>query len=182
MYSKSILRIPAGWTALLLLVLPLWLASCKKENDVTSPNSAEGSWRINALRFDPAFDLFGIGVPTSDAVATLKQVATQFPEYADDVTCFTETRYTFNSNGSVAVAESPKCASSADFENLNPVDNTAKWKVENNKITLTDASGSETYDFSRNGDTMNWSVKETDDFDGDGKTETVTLTLEFKKI
>ncbi|GAB2566286.1 lipocalin-like domain-containing protein [Spirosoma areae] len=155
----------------LVVAMPLWFGSCKKEGgaaDVIMPNSIEGSWKISGMKLSE-------GNQTEDYLDLIKQYAG-----ADAVACLTDTKITFNSNGKVTGAQSPKCQSGGADE-YNPASNNATWKVNGTKLTLTDTDGVQTYDLVVNGSTMAWSIQEQDDIDGDGVKETYTTTIEFKR-
>lgn len=156
----------------LVVIMPLWLGSCKKENggviDPVTPNSIEGSWKIAGMKVNNGKD-------TQDILELLKSSGE-----ADAVACLTDTKITFVSNGKITGAPSPSCKS-AGAEEYNPATNNATWMVTGNKLTITDDGGPDTYDLNLNGNSMSWIIKQQDDTDSDGVKETYTTTIEFKR-
>ena len=159
----------------LVVAMPLWFGSCKKEDggiiNPPAPNSIEGSWKISGINLND-------GKEISDLLAFLKE---QGQEGADVVACLTDTKLVFSSNGKIMGTPSPYCQS-ADADAYNPVSDSATWSVSGNKVTLTDSDGStDTYDLTVSGNTMTWVIRQQEDVDGDGMTENITSTLEFKR-
>jgi hypothetical protein len=155
----------------LVLAMPLWFGSCKKENgggDVVTPNSVEGNWKISGMKLKQ-------GNQTEDYLELIKQYVG-----ADAITCLTDSKITFNSNGKVTGVASPKCQS-GDADDFNPATDNSTWKVTGDKLTITDSDGPQVYDLAVSGNVMTWSVTEQDDLDGDGKNETYTTVIEFKR-
>ncbi|MGV3560450.1 MAG: lipocalin family protein [Larkinella arboricola] len=168
-----------GWTLVMLLALPLWFASCSKDKDGNGepdvkPSAVSGSWKISGMKVNPGMDL-GDGKPTTDLLAFIAQYGG-----ADAVACLTDTKITFNNNGTITGTPSPKCQSE-DMGDLNPAEDNAKWSVNGNKLTITDSDGAQVYDLETSGNTMKWSMPQEDDLDGDGKADKYTMTIEFKK-
>ncbi|MBC7570535.1 MAG: hypothetical protein H7319_12470, partial [Spirosoma sp.] len=58
---------------------------------------------------------------------------------------------------------------------------TSTWKVDGNKLTITDGADVTVYDVAKNGNTMKLSTMDKADYDGDGKEETYTNTIELAK-
>ncbi|GAB4014672.1 hypothetical protein GCM10028773_02070 [Spirosoma koreense] len=160
-----------GWA--LVVAMPLWFGSCKKENggggDPVTPNSIVGSWKVSAMTLKD----------DKNSVDYLALLKTYIGE--DGVACLTDTKGTFNSDGSITGTPSPSCKSTGSDE-YNPVQDKSTWKVADNKLTITDSDGAETYDLKVSGNTMTWSTQEQEDTDGDGKPETYTTTIEFKRV
>jgi hypothetical protein len=156
-----------------LITMPLWFASCKKDGteSVTPVGSGvEGSWKISAMKISD-------GKNSQDI---LQYIAQLNEEGAKTVACLTDSRITFNSDGKVTGAASSKC-DSKDADDFNPARSGSTWKVSGNKLTITDADGSETFDYTVSGNTMTWSAQEEEDLDGDGVKEKYTSSIEFKK-
>ncbi|KAA9349499.1 hypothetical protein F0P93_23725 [Larkinella humicola] len=163
----------------MLLALPLWFASCSKDKDGNGepdvkPSAVSGSWKISGMKVNPGFD-FGTGQKVTDLLAFFKEYGGE-----EAVACLTDTKMTFNSNGTITGTPSPNCKSD-DLDDFNPATNNAKWSVDGNKLTITDSDGAQVYDLETSGSTMKWSITEKDDLDGDGKVDTYTMTIEFKK-
>jgi len=178
----SKLSVRRGFTLMILMALPLWFVSCKTDRDGdgnpdVKPASIAGSWKINGMKVSPAIDL-GDGQMVSD----LFQLFAGVPGGKEALACLTDSKITLNSNGTVTGTASPNCQSD-EADDLNPAKNNARWSVNGDKITITDDSGSATYDLEHSGNTMKWSIKEQEDMDmdGDGKVDTYTTTIEFKK-
>jgi hypothetical protein len=168
-----------AWTMVMLLALPLWFASCSKDKDGNGepdvkPSAVSGSWKISGMKVNPGFD-FGTGQKVTDLLAFFKEFGGE-----EAVACLTDTKMTFNSNGTITGTPSPNCKSD-DLDDFNPATNNAKWSVDGNKLTITDSDGAQVYDLETSGSTMKWSITEKDDLDGDGKVDTYTMTIEFKK-
>ena len=156
----------------LVVAMPLWFGSCKKENGVidpiVTPNAIEGSWKISSIK--------GVNDKGSvDYFDVLKELGGQ-----DVVTCLTETKITFAGNGNVTGTPSPICQSGGS-DTYNPAKDKATWKVAGNKVSITDSDGTESYDLTISGNTMTWSIQQQDDLDEDGVKETYTQTIEFKR-
>lgn len=154
-----------------VVAMPFWMSSCKKENggDVPTPNGVEGSWKVSGIKLKS-------GNQTEDYLELIKQYVG-----ADVVTCLTDSKITFNSNSKVTGVASPKCQS-ADADDLNPAADNSTWKVNGNKLTITDSDGAQTYDLVVSGNTMTWSINEQDDLDGDGVIDNYTTIIEFKRV
>lgn len=168
-----------GWTMVMLLALPLWFASCSKDKDGNGepdvkPSAVSGSWKISGMKVNPGLD-FGTGQKVTDLLAFFKEFGGE-----ETVACLTDTKITFNSNGTITGTPSPNCKSD-DLDDFNPAANNSKWSVNGNKLTIIDKDGSQEYDLETSGSTMKWSITEKDDLDGDGKDDTYTMTIEFKK-
>lgn len=158
----------------MVIAMPLWFGSCKKNNadgggDPVTPNSIEGSWKVSGMKIND-------GKTTEDYLEIIKAVGG-----ADAVTCLTDTKITFNSNGTITGVPSPSCKSTGADE-YNPAKDNSTWKTTGNKLTITDSESSSTYDFSVNSNTMNWIIQEQNDVDDDGVKETYTTTIEFKRV
>ncbi|GAB3937181.1 lipocalin family protein [Larkinella terrae] len=168
-----------GWTLVMLLALPLWFASCSKDKDGNGepdvkPSAVSGSWKISGMKINPGID-FGNGTKVTDLLGFFAANGG-----ADAVACLTDTKITFNSNGTITGTPSANCKSD-DLDDFNPAEDNSKWSVNGNKLTIIDKEGSQTYDLETSGNTMKWSTTEKDDLDGDGKDDTYTMTIEFKK-
>ncbi|MFD1140493.1 lipocalin family protein [Larkinella insperata] len=168
-----------GWTLVMLLALPLFFASCSKDKDGNGepdvkPSAVSGSWKISGMKVNPGMDM-GNGQVVTDLLDFLSEYGD-----ADAIACLTDTKITFNNNGTITGTPSPNCKSD-DMDDLNPAENNAKWSVNGNKLTITDSDGAQTYDLETSGNTMKWSVLQEDDMDGDGKADKYTMTIEFKK-
>lgn len=167
-----------GWT--LVLALPLWFGSCKKGSDdavTPSTSSVQGSWRISGYKIDPGVDFLGNGQKQTDLLAYFRSLPNGIGNEVVD--CLTSTTVTFNANGKVTGSSGAACTSSSD---LNPVEDNSTWKLDGNKLTLTSGTEVTTFDTVISGNTLKMSTKEQSDFDGDGKDETYTATLELTKI
>ena len=171
-----------GWTMVMLLALPLWFTSCSKDKDGNGepdvkPNAIEGSWKITGIKSNVDIELAD-GSKTKDYFVALK--SNPMFDAEPLIACLTDIKITFNGNGTITGTPSPNCKSD-DLDDFNPAANNSKWSVNGNKLTITDSDGAQVYDLETSGSTMKWSITEKDDLDGDGKVDTYTMTIEFKK-
>ena len=158
----------------LLLLFPFLFSECGKKSTDVVPTSAalQGSWRLTAYTIDPAYDLLGDGKKTNDLLAALGSFAGQ-----QFVTCFKAVTLTFNANGKVTSTTTPACTNT----NASPVDNGATWALTGSKLKITEGTDVNEFDVSISGNTLRLSQPDTDDYDNDGKKETVTLSLVLTK-
>lgn len=162
-------------TYALIIALPLWFGSCKKNDDVVTPSSIEGSYRISAYRVDPGVDLLGTGTKSNDLLAAFKTLPNGIGN--DLVECLTTTVVTFNSSGSVTSKEGAKCTPSND---MNPVTDQSTWKLDGTKLTITAGADVSVYDAVKSGNTLKLSQQQMEDF-GEG-TKNYMLTIEMTKV
>lgn len=154
-----------------VVAMPLWFGSCKKDNgggDPIKPNAIEGSWKISSMKGTSPkgnFDYFDL----------LKEIGGE-----EAVNCLTGTKITFLSDSNITGTPAPACQSGSD--QYNPAKDKATWKVSGNKVSITDSDGVETYDLNTNGNTMTWSIQQKEDIDEDGVEDTFTQTIEFKRF
>ncbi|GEM_PF-3361924 len=164
-------------TWVLVVSILFWFGSCSKSgSDPVNPaSSIEGTWAFSGLKIDPAFDLLGNGTKTNDVLPLLVKYGG-----ADVETCFKTTRITFLSGGKITGVAGQKCTNTTSTD---LVDTNSSWKLDGNKLTLTDSSGaSEVYDTAISGNTLKISQTSSDaDVDGDGKNDTVTQTIELTR-
>ena len=169
---------PIGW--LLVAILPLWLANCSKNSStdpVPTSSAVQGTWVVTGYTIDPGVDFLQTGKKSNDLLAALRDLPNNLG--ADILACLTTTKITFAGTGKVTSVPGPKC-STATID-TNPVEDNASWKLDGSKLTITDSSGSQTYDVATVGNTLQLSGQELDDFDGDGKSETYRVTLVLSK-
>lgn len=162
----------------LVVALPLWIGSCKKDsNEAVTPtgSSIQGSWRVTGYKIDPGVDFLKTGQKSTDLLAFLQSLPNGLG--TDAIACLTQSTITFNSNGKVTAQSSSKCNSSTD--GFNPVDDNSTWKLDGNKLTITDSSGSQVYDTVISGNTLKMSQTAMDDY-GDGQ-KNYTTTIELSK-
>lgn len=160
----------------LLLTLPLWFGACSKKNTDVTPNAAavQGSWRLSAYTIDPAFDLMGTGTKITDLLEYYKQAGGQ-----QLIDCFKAVTVTFNADGKLSGNTSnSQCSGIA----ASPVGSSGTWVLTGSKLKITDGLDIEEYDVSLNGNTLKLSQTEVDDYDGDGKDESGTITLVMTKV
>lgn len=164
----------------LVVAMPLWFGSCKKGGDsvvTPSTSSVQGSWKISGYKIDPGVDFAGNGQKSNDLLAYLRSLPNGIGN--DLVDCLTSTVTTFNANGKITGTPGAKCTTSSD---MNPIDDNSTWKVDGNKLTITSPDEVSTYDIVQSGNTLKLSGKQLEDYDGDGKEETYTVTLEMTKV
>ncbi|GAA4449879.1 hypothetical protein GCM10023189_09660 [Nibrella saemangeumensis] len=161
-----------------MLVLSVAVVGCKKDNTEIDPtpskSSVEGTWKMTGMKVNPAIDL-GTGQTFTDIMDLLKLI----PEGEQAVACLKDTKITFQKSGKVTAAASPACQS--DEDTGMGVEDNSSWKVQGDKIILTDSDGPSEYDLSVSGSTMKWSQVADEDWDGDGKNTRYTYTLEFRR-
>ncbi len=163
----------------LVVVMPLWFGSCKKGGDdavTPSMSSIEGNWKISGYKIDPGVDFLGTGQKNTDLLAFYRSLPNGLGN--DVVDCLTSTIITFNAGGKITGKAGAKCTASTD---MNPVEDNSTWKLDGNKLTITSGTEVTTYDTTISGNTLKLSGKELEDFDGDGKDETYTITLEMTR-
>ncbi len=161
---------------ILLLTLPLWFGACSKKNTDVTPNSAsiQGSWRLSAYTIAPAFDLLGNGTKMTDLLEYYKQLGGQ-----QLIDCFKTVTITFNADGKLSGGTSDaKCSGVA----ASPIGSSGTWVLTGSKLKITDGPDVSDYDVSLNGNTLKLSQTSVDDYDGDGKTESGTISLSMTKI
>ena len=159
---------------ILVLTLSLWFGSCGKKSDSVNPG-IEGTWQYSGFRIDPALDLLGNGVKTNDLL-------TLFASSPDEITCFKTTRLTFAAGGKLTETPGQKCTAPPAGTTTAPASLT--WKLDGTKLTITGGTGTpDVLDVVISGNTMKLSQTDSNsDYDGDGKKDTVTTTLELTKI
>lgn len=175
--TRNVARITA-WA--LVVAMPLWFGSCKKGGDdpiTPTTSSIEGSWKITGYTINPGVDFYGTGQKSNDVLAYLRSLPGGIGN--DAVECLTSTVVIFNANGKVTGTSGPKCSAST---NMNPVEENSSWKLDGTKLTLTSGTDVTVYDTAINGNTLKLSGQEMEDFDGDGKDEAYTVTLEMTKV
>ncbi|UFH55775.1 lipocalin family protein [Spirosoma sp. KNUC1025] len=159
----------------MVLAIPLWLGSCKNDgNNVTPSSSIEGSWKISGFKINPAVDLLQTGQSTTDLFVAYKQL----PIGNDIVDCLTSSVITFNSGGKISGTTGSKCSATT---NANPIDDNSTWKLDGTKLTITSGTEATTYDTVISGNSLKLTFLAAEDYDGDGKNETYTRTLELTK-
>ncbi|MFD2932924.1 lipocalin-like domain-containing protein [Spirosoma flavum] len=177
MENRNISRLIA-WV--LVAAMPLWFGSCKKGSDDTvtpTTSSVQGSWKISGYKIDPGVDFSGTGQKSNDLLAYFKSLPNGIGN--DIADCLTSTTITFNANGKITGTPGAKCTASTD---MNPVEDNSTWKLDGNKLTITSGSDVSTYDTVISGNTLKMSENQLEDYDGDGKEETYTVTLELTKV
>ncbi|AKD54396.1 lipocalin-like domain-containing protein [Spirosoma radiotolerans] len=177
MKTMNVARIMA-WA--LVVAMPLWFGSCKKgSDDAVTPttSSVQGSWKISGYKIDPGVDFMGNGQKSNDLLAYLRSLPGGIGN--DAVECLTTSVITFNANGKVSGTAGSKCSTTTD---MNPVEENSSWKLDGNKLTLTSGTDVTVYDTVISGNTLKLSGKEMEDYDGDGKEEAYTVTLELTKV
>ena len=174
MKNKNAARLMA-WA--LVLGMPLWFGSCKKGSDdavTPSKSSVEGSWKVSGYKINPGIDPFQTGTKQTDFLAFLKDFIG-----ADVVECMTTSIITFESSGKITGKEGSKCTPSTD---MNPVEDNSTWKLDGNKLTITNGTDVTVYDTVISGNTMKMSSNQMEDYDSDGKPEAYVETLELTKV
>lgn len=161
----------------MILAIPVWLGSCKKGDDPVSPTTSAvvGSWKISGYKIDPAADVLQTGQTNNDLLAVYKQL----PIGADIVDCLTTSTFTFSTDSKVSKTASSKCTLTTD---ISPIKDNSTWKMDGSKLTITNGTNVATYDAVVSGSSLKISYPKSEDFDGDGKSENYTYTLELTKV
>jgi len=158
----------------LLLTIPLWFGACSKSTTDVTPNSIQGSWRLSGYTIDPAFDFVGNGTKTNDILGFYALL----PGGAQFVDCYKSITLTFAADGKVTGTTSTACSG----VDASPFGSTATWASSSaGKVKITDGTDVQEYDATISGTTLKLAQTFTDDFDGDGKSETGTVTLVMTK-
>jgi hypothetical protein len=173
MKNKVLIR---SLTGIVLVTMPFWFSSCKKDgSEAVTPNGVEGTWTYAGLKINPALDLTGSGTKTNDLLALFAQFGG-----ADVTTCFTTSKVTFASGGKLTGVAGQKCNASTDPVDLGNEE--ATWRLDGTKMTISSSSGAEVYDTALSGNSLKLSQTDnTTDYDGDGKNDEVTITLELTR-
>ncbi|QJD80967.1 lipocalin-like domain-containing protein [Spirosoma rhododendri] len=164
----------------LIVAVPFWFGSCSKSgsDSVTPASSIEGTWVYTGVKINPAVDPFKTGQKTNDLLALYTQVLG-----TDFQTCLTTTKVTFASGGKISGTPGSKCTAASSSQVPDP-ETGGTWKYDGSKLTITSADGksSEVYDAVVSGNTLKiMQVDSSTDWDGDGKNDTETLTLEMAR-
>ncbi|RYC67913.1 lipocalin family protein [Spirosoma sordidisoli] len=158
----------------LLLAMPLWFGSCRKEADsAVTPSLLEGTWRIAGLRSEPGADLLYTGEEITDLIAYLDTLSDG--SGTDIITCLTSTTVTFNSNKRVIIKEAPTCTLYA-YDLIGIAENST-WKLEGNKLTLSSNLQSRVYDVARTDSTLTLVRSAEEDYGNGPKTYTTTIKM-----
>ena len=173
-------------TYALIVALPLWFGSCKKDGgDPVTPASIEGTWKIVASQIDPGVDL-GNGKKETDLLAIYRQ---QFQDFFGTpavgnliIGCLVNTPVTFKSGGMIVSKEDATCsAASSSGIDIRAFGDQATWKLDGNKLTITDGSDVTIYDVALSGNTLKLTSKATEDFDNKGP-KSYNETIEMTRI
>lgn len=158
----------------LMMALPLWFGSCKKDDaDVVTPTSIEGNWKLTSMKVNPAIDGGPFG-KIEDLLTFLRTLSAS--------TCVDDITITFNANGTTSQNNPPSCQSADEVTDVVGSNNGSKWKLDGNKLTLTEADGTATvYDVVINGNTMQWSYATEIPDVNDVPTKT-TVTVGLKRV
>ncbi|WP_420148281.1 lipocalin family protein [Spirosoma sp.] len=161
----------------MVLTIPVWFGSCKNDDDPGTPTTPaiEGSWKVSGYKIDPAVDRFETGQKSNDLLAAYKQA---LPNGTNIVDCFTSKVLTLSNDGKLTTTAGSKCTVQTD---IFPIANNSTWKADGNKVTVTNGNNVTTYDTSISGNNLKMSYPASQDFDGDGKQETYTYTIELTK-
>lgn len=172
-------------TYALIIALPLWFGSCKKGDDNVTPSSIEGTYKFVSVTSNPGIDL-GTGKKETDLLIVYKAfIGDLFGDQAlanAVISCLKSTVVTFKAGGTITSPTGSGCdAASKNGIDVQPFSGTSTWKVDGNKLTITDGADVTVYDVAKNGNTMKLSTMDKADYDGDGKEETYTNTIELAK-
>jgi hypothetical protein len=113
-----------------MLALALIVAACKDDKDPepepVDNNPIVGTWHLTAITPEP-------GAAPIPAIEFIKGA----------VPCIFELKLTFNPNNTISTADCPTAVTA--ISSLVPVGTNAKWKVNGDKLTLTDGTTTEEF-------------------------------------
>lgn len=158
------------WT--LVVVMPLWFGSCKKDsNESVTPTAAsvEGSYKLSALKVNPKIQDFEDLLPVYSLLI--------------GSTCLSDITVSFKSGGVVSTDSPASCQlNSDDITEATGIDNNSKWVLNGTKLTITDSDKTATtYDVSFTGSNMQLAWQE-DDIDATGKPFKQGYTMELRRL
>ncbi|WP_031529726.1 lipocalin-like domain-containing protein [Dyadobacter crusticola] len=111
-----------------MLALALTVAACKDDKDPEAEpvddNPIVGTWQLTAITPEP-------GAPP---ISNIEQIKALVP-------CIFEMKLTFNANNTISTADCPIAVTA--IGTFVPVGTNAKWKVNGDKLTLTEGNVSE---------------------------------------
>jgi hypothetical protein len=119
-----------------LVCLTVFAASCKDDEKEPEPepvdtNPIVGTWELEAITPETA----GASIPNLGTVISV-------------VPCIYDLKLTFNANNTISTADCPIAVSA--IGSLVPVGTDAKWKVNGDKLTLSDKSKSQELKITQN--------------------------------
>lgn len=160
----------SAWT--LLLVLPLWFGSCKKDDNPTVNNTTtiEGSYKITALKANPK-----VGGIYDDLLAAA-------PLFLK-TSCLTDITLTFQAGGSITTDNPTSCQNSAvPPSTITGIDASSKWALNNKTLTITKSNGTQTnYTVLSSGAVLQLQWQDSQDYLGTGTKVAYTYTMDLKK-
>ena len=96
-------------------------------------------------------------------------------------TCLEDIIITFNKNGTTTQNDPKSCQSSDEVSGIVGANDGAKWKLDDNKLMLTETDGTSTvYDVVLDGNTMQWSYL-TEIEDAESKPVKTTVSIGLKR-
>jgi ABC-type transport system substrate-binding protein len=163
--SRLIFNSASRSTLVAVLLLLVSMVACKKDSDPAPSTGVEGSWQITAITVSPAQNGITDLVPFINAFA------------GND--CFLRLTLVFKNNGSIGVTAPNDCQNSkATLQDLSGIDESTTWKVDKDKLTLTNGSNVEDYTLQVDQSTMNLAYSEVSSSDG----KTYTYTIKLKRV
>lgn len=121
-----------AWTV--LLALPLWFGSCKKDDNPTVDNTTtiEGSYKISALTISPA-------------VLTITDLLAGSKLFFSNTTCLNDITITFKTGGDATTDNPGSCSSiPVPVSTFTGIDASSKWALSSNQLTVTKGDGTKT--------------------------------------
>ncbi|MBC3788982.1 lipocalin family protein [Spirosoma utsteinense] len=161
---------PMAW--MLVMAMPLWFGSCKKDAGETvtpTATSIEGNYKVSALKVNPKVQGFEDLLPVYSLLI--------------GTTCLSDITVSFKSGGVVSTDSPASCQSNSDdIANATGIDSNSKWVSSGTKLTITDSDQTTTtYDVSFSGANMQLAWQE-DDIDATGKPFKQGYTMELKRL
>ncbi|GAB4022024.1 hypothetical protein EXU85_28210 [Spirosoma sp. KCTC 42546] len=157
----------------LLIAMPLWFDSCKKddENPVITPTTTiEGSYKITALKANPK-----VGGIYEDLLAAAPLILT--------TTCLNDITLTFQTGGAIATDNPTTCQkSTVPPGTITGIDATSKWAYSGNTLTITKSDGTKTaYTVLKTGTVLQVQWQDSQDYLGTGTKVAYTYTMDLTK-
>ncbi|WP_234734882.1 lipocalin family protein [Tellurirhabdus bombi] len=170
MFAKPIQYRFSGWTFLLLLALPLWFGSCKKDKEEDGPGTVEGNWKVTSGKIDPSVSGFSDFVLIGNTY--------------NQSTCLTDLTVSFKADGKLQLDNPASCdkINPKVIANATGIETNSAWVHTGDKLTLTTTDGvKQEYGVSVNNKTMQLTFSKDADWDNDGKPSNYNYTLVFTR-
>lgn len=159
-----------AWT--LLLALPLWFGSCKKDDNptVVDTPTVEGSYKITALKANPK-----VGGIYDDLLAAAPLIL--------KTSCLNDITLTFQTGGSIKTDNPTSCQNSTiPPGTITGIDASSKWALNGKTLTITKSNGTQTlYTILSSGAVLQVQWQDSQDYLGTGTKVAYTYTMDLTK-